>query len=513
MKFFSLSLTDDWAGLRRCPTSSARTAHSRRRAVALAKTPLVFWLVRPNMLAFRKQIVLWGSQSRLCEPLSSLLFTTTPWALWFGGIQKSHSKVASRVSAGESEQSEAAAIAAHPCRQQDNRQSLVLLAVNDVKGKFMFPFLILAAAGVTGITSAQSQTPLNGAQGDVPTGYSSIQSDGTVSQQSTVQTANTEPDIDALVEQEAKKPLNAVEQKRAKAAKDLADVISGRMDFPAVNNAPIENVALPRAVNQFQQAWEHSSPDQGVYVTQVCPNCIYRMQTRELMVSTIQLPKLEKIAGFDLGDQSTFSAERRNDYTLAIQPLAYNVDTNLNIYTESGMVYPFYVRSLPFQSNLIPDLLVRIEDNGLVPGKFGLKTLHDVSEVMEKVIPEQIQEKVTVSEVLENLKTPEQTEEDFVRTIEFDPASLMGFDGYQVFGSADRKLRPKIVFRDKAFTYIQWDDWDNFDQLTAYVVKHGIDTLVNTRVRGRTLIIESTADLISLKNRDSYLCLRWKGMV
>ncbi len=398
-------------------------------------------------------------------------------------------------------------VAAVPRPRGDAVHSTAVVSDKDnqiLKGKFMFPFLILAAVGATGISTAQSQTPLNGDRGDEPTGYSS-----------TVQTAEAEPNIDETLKQEQKKagkPLNAAEQKRAEAARELAEVISSRMDFAVSNNPVTENVPLPRAVNQFQRAWEQSSPEDGVYVTQICANCIYRMQTRELMVSTIQLPKLEKIAGFDLGDQSTFSAERRNDYTLAIQPLAYNVDTNLNIYTESGMVYPFYVRSLPFQSNLIPDLLVRIEDNGLVPGKFGLKTLHDVSEVMEKVIPEQVQEKVTVSEVLENLKTPEQSEEDFVRTIEFDPASLTGFNGYRVSGSADRRLRPKIVFRDKAFTYIQWDDWDNFDQLTAYVVKHGIDTLVNTRVRGRTLIVESTADMISLKNRDSYLCLKWKGV-
>ena len=360
----------------------------------------------------------------------------------------------------------------------------------------MWAFFFLATL-IQSSHASQAQTTLNGEVVDEPTGFSTVDDSAT---------QTTGPDIDAEIRSESvtgSRPLNAAEQKRAENARELAEVMAGRLD----TETPAGPGNVSRKVNQFQKAWETSSPEQGVYITPACSNCVYKMQTRELMVSTIQLPRIEKIAGYDLGDHSTFSAETRNDFTLAIKPLAYGVDTNLNVYTESGMVYPFYIRSLPFQSSLIPDLLVRIEDHGLVPGKFGVKTLEEIAQVIEGNVAKTVQ----VPEVLANFRTPEQTEEDFIRTIEFDPASLTGFDGYRVYGSSDRRLKPKIVFRDKAFTYVQWPDWDNTPQPTAYVVKDRIDTLVNTRVRGKTLIIESTADLISLKNGDSYICLQWKG--
>ena len=324
----------------------------------------------------------------------------------------------------------------------------------------------------------------------------------------------TEPDIDGTLATEAEAkitgalPLSPAEKARSVKARDLAAQMQSNIEAGTLE--VIEEVDVPRVprrFNQYQKAWEEREFTDGVYIGRACNDCIHAIQPRELMVTSIQLPAIEKIMSFDLGDRQAFNAVQRNDFTLALKPMVHGVDTNLNIYTESGRVYGFYVRSLPHNSNLIPDVVVKIEDDGLLPGRFGVKSMFDVQQVIEKTAPEKIQ----VSEVLENLRSDGETDEDFVRSIAFDPATLTGFEEYKVYGSADRSLMPKVVFRDDQFTYIQWEDWDSTRLPTAFAVRDGLDSLVNSRVRGKTYIIESIAPLISMKIGNSYLCLQWRG--
>ena len=253
--------------------------------------------------------------------------------------------------------------------------------------------------------------------------------------------------------------------------------------------------------HQFQRAWEKADQSAGVFEARYCPTCSYKMNLRELMVSTFEVPKGETITAFDLGDGTLFDAQRRTKSSLAIMAKAFGTDTNLNIYTDSGRTYPVYLRALDVQSKLLPDILFRVVDPSLQYTEVTPpETLHEVADLIDAPA------KINKLALLNALKPAEMTEADFVREIPFD-AGKITFQGFKISGSPDMKLKPDIVFRDDAFIFLYYAEPNTVPAFESYSVVDDYDELLGTTIHGRLYAIKALVPLVSLKSGNSYLCI------
>ncbi|WP_142850707.1 TrbG/VirB9 family P-type conjugative transfer protein [Telmatospirillum sp. J64-1] len=279
-------------------------------------------------------------------------------------------------------------------------------------------------------------------------------------------------------------------------------------------------LARPRTSGQIQEVWDASLAQDSVYETDMCGSCTYKIRTREHMVTLVELPRGEVIEAVDLGDKSGFSVRTRGERRLVVQPVGHGYDTSLVVYGKSGAVYSFYMRAEGFNSENIPDLLVRIQGSVLIdkdPAVAGIM-VNDRGNVGEadpapELPPMPVSFSGSVEKAIAGLKetNPGTPEGDFVAEAKFDPNALRGWGQYKLWGS-DNSLRPETVFRDDYVTYIRFGEkWKDIELPTAYVVVDGIDEVVNTRVEGQTYIIESTRPLITLKSGNSYLCIEYEG--
>jgi len=265
---------------------------------------------------------------------------------------------------------------------------------------------------------------------------------------------------------------------------------------------------------QVQEAWDAADKKDGVFLYQYCRNCTYKAVLREHMVTVIEFPNGETIDKADVGDSAAFQVEIRGPNRLAVKPSGFGVDTNLIVYGKSGAIYPVYMRAESFNSKNLPDLLVRIEgtipEKGTWPDVIGeAKEAASSGIEASEILPLQ-------ADAVAGLKKPDplRAEGDFVQEAPFDPDKLRGWGDYKLWsgGTNGADLKPETVFRDDYFTYIRFGEaWKDIELPTAYVVVDGIDELVNTRVQGRTFIVESTQKLISLKSGESFLCIEYEG--
>ena len=282
--------------------------------------------------------------------------------------------------------------------------------------------------------------------------------------------------------------------------------------FPAMARAGVGG--------QVQDAWNESAPREGVQSFRLCEDCVYKVRVREFMSTTIMLPEDTEIASADLGDSAGFQVKVKAANMIAVRPASYGLDTNLNVYSKSGAVYPFYLRAESFNSKNVPDLVVKIVGREKPPAiegpasdvvsPVGKGTAVGDEERRGKEGDAKPKESNKAAAAVEALTNPKPAAGDFVRAVPFDPSKLHGWKDYKLWG--DDTLRPETVFRDGQFTYIQYGaKWDALELPTAYVVIDGIDELVNSRVQGTTFIVESVSPLITLKSGQKFLCVQYTG--
>ncbi len=273
--------------------------------------------------------------------------------------------------------------------------------------------------------------------------------------------------------------------------KQITPLANSPSDYPTLHQPG----RISPETGQIQRAWDDAETEAGVANYRMCNNCIYRVRTRELMVTTVVLPAEMNILQIDIGDAVGFEIEPRGQNMIVIRPDGFGTDTNMNVYTDVGTL-SFYLRSEGFDSDHIPDLLVKIHGNDQLPkGVTSRNIRQDIQSEESSIGAPQLNEFGDVSDAGD---------------LSFDPSSLRGWGDYKLKGS--KALRPETVFRDDYFTYIHFGDkWIDLELPVAFVVIDGIDETVNTRVQGKTLIIESTARLISLKSGESYICIEYEG--
>lgn len=371
----------------------------------------------------------------------------------------------------------------------------------------------LASALLLSASPAGAQTPFGKSRAAVPTtppGRTSMQAPSQVPARQTVPVTSqgTVPPQAATEAPTVPVPASVIKQAQSQ--------LEG--NFPAMARAGVGG--------QVQDAWNDAGPREGVQTFRLCADCVYKVRLREFMVTTIVLPDDTEIVTADLGDTIGFQVKVKSANMIAVRPASYGLDTNLNVYSKSGAVYPLYLRAEGFNSRNVPDVLVKIIGRETPPkiesvasemgaaddnkrsddGKEGEKG-KGPQDGMAKG-PDKPADKVAAA--VDALTNPKAKDGDFVRSVPFDPAKLHGWRDYKLWG--DDTLRPETVFRDGQFTYIQYgDQWDALELPTAYVVIDDIDELVNTRVQGSTLIVESVSALISLKSGKKFLCVQYTG--
>lgn len=265
---------------------------------------------------------------------------------------------------------------------------------------------------------------------------------------------------------------------------------------------------------QIQEVWNDSEPRDGVHTFRRCEDCVYKVRLREFMVTTIILPEDAEIVSADLGDTTGFQVKVKSANVLAVRPATYGIDTDLNVYTRNGAVYPVYLRAESFNSKNVPDLVAKIVGREKPAPIEGPETAigSDAAKAGDERQGKEGETKADGKAVtaVEGLTNPKPPAGDFVRAIPFDPSKLHGWKDYKLWGNDE--LRPETVFRDDQFTYIQYGrKWDALELPTAYVVIDGIDELVNSRVQGTTFIVESVNPLISLKSGQKFMCIQYMG--
>ncbi|CAA7619313.1 TrbG/VirB9 family P-type conjugative transfer protein [Magnetospirillum sp. UT-4] len=254
------------------------------------------------------------------------------------------------------------------------------------------------------------------------------------------------------------------------------------------------DMTRPGAGGQVQDAWNDSDARKGVYVQRLCEDCVYKVRTREFMTTTVILPEDAVITSADPGDAVGFQVKVKSSNKLAVRPTAWGIDTNLNVYTRSGAVYPFYIRAETVNSLNVPDLVVRIAGRERPEAVAGIGEDHD----KEKAKPD------------DGKPLAKGAKRDFVRHVPVDPAKFHGWGDYKLWG--DESLKPETVWRDDFFTYIRYGGkWDGMELSAGYVTIDGIDELVNSHVEGSVFVVESTSPLITLKNGKKYLCIQYTG--
>ncbi len=302
-------------------------------------------------------------------------------------------------------------------------------------------------------------------------------------------------------------PVMPVSNSVVKQAKDQINGDFGYMDRASVGG-------------QIQSVWNDTIPSEGVFEYNLCEACVYKVRVREFMVTSVVLPKGVKIHSFDVGDSAKFQVKKRADNILAIQPAGGGLDTSMQVYTKSGEVFPFYLRAESFNSKNVPDLVVKIKTTGLQDHPVISTKSISQGDTDETLAPMSIlpDEKSDALEGMVSQLAPYGGDKgpsggattDFIKSATFDPDKLHGWGDYKLWG--DEKLRPVSVFRDDHFTYIQFGDkWTDIELPTAYVVIDEIDELVNTRIQGRTYIVENTSELITLKSGKSFMCIQYGG--
>jgi len=287
------------------------------------------------------------------------------------------------------------------------------------------------------------------------------------------------------------------------------------------SNGEFTSMRRSEVGGQVQEAWDDAEATDGVHRTPFCGACTYKVRLREHMVTAIELPYGETIERIDNGDKPNFEVFQRGPRLIAVKPLGMGVDTNLIVYGNTGNLYPLYLRAESFNSINVPDQVFRIE--GAVTSQEievgGITPLAPASmdspqgDGASGAPPLSIDEKSAAVDGL-NTPAPNRAEGDYVQEAPFDPDKLRGWGEYKLWagGPDGEGLRPETVFRDDYFTYIRFGDkWKDIELPTAYVVVDGIDELVNTRVQGRTYIIESTQRLITLKSGKSFMCIEYGG--
>jgi ComB9 competence protein len=256
-------------------------------------------------------------------------------------------------------------------------------------------------------------------------------------------------------------------------------------------------------LGQIQHAWDNAEAKAGVYSVDYAADKIVRIRVRQFMPTTIVFPSWETFSTDPLlGDSFAFEAGWAAANKLAVRAKQIGSDTAITLFGDSGNVYAFYVRAEGANSVNVPDLIVYV--HAAMPMSVISRMVKQAAQ-SEKA-PSDIEKPVPVASQPGKNVTGELSP-DFVKGMGFDPAKLR----FDFSMSGDRSIAPARVFTDGIFTFFDFGErWDTSDLPAVYRVVDGVDTPVNTRVKGTMLVAESSG-AFTLRNGQRTVCVRPEG--
>jgi type IV secretory pathway VirB9-like protein len=233
-----------------------------------------------------------------------------------------------------------------------------------------------------------------------------------------------------------------------------------------VDTGGLMDIKVPEAVNlrSTQEKFFHIEGKETIKTHKWSRDKLIKINTRMFMESMIVLPEDERIVTIYSGDKRFFRFSRPENfpYMLAIQPTEEGIDTSLQVISESGRIYLFYVRSLPIKTKTTPDLLVYVDADN-VGGRVdisGSKTTSIASSLNQK---------------------------DYLHSLGVGK-KVNG--NYKINGS--EVIAPQAVYDDGKWTYFDFRNIpSSMDRPAVYKITDKKQTLVNTRRMDGHIIAET----------------------
>lgn len=234
----------------------------------------------------------------------------------------------------------------------------------------------------------------------------------------------------------------------------------------------------PFSVGAVQKGWDQADLDSRIKEIGWLPNKVMRITTRDFMSTTIKLPEWETVVHFESGEDGNFSLKKVSPNILTLRSVYAGCDTNLTVIGKTGNVYTFYVRSVSFQDQQLPDLVYYVHT--------------DIGKDKKDIRKTSIEER-------EHLESKDD--------IPFNPSNLK----FNYLMSGSKEIAPQTVYDDGLFTWLEYGDrWNSEDLPTVYLLKDEVESPVNTRIEGTKVVIEAVGNFV-LKSGEKRVCIFAEG--
>jgi len=284
-------------------------------------------------------------------------------------------------------------------------------------------------------------------------------------------------------------------------ARDVIDSVSASPDVEdeAKGKYPPLQREESLPLGQIQRAWDKAPASEGIYHLEFSPDRIAKIRVRQFMPVTIVFPEWETLSSDpEAGDSFVFSVQRAGTNKLVVRAKFVGADATITVIGDSGTVYPFYVRAEGANSVNVPDVVVYLHAAPPLAGVVMASNTRDAKDG-KPAAPASLKPAVGNGREVTGEKAP-----DFVKPIAFNPDKL-SFD-FNMAG--DRSIAPQRVFSDGVFTWFDYGvKWDRDDLPAVYRVVDGVDTPVNTRIKG-TMLVAEAAGAFTLRNGQRVVCVR-----
>lgn len=289
---------------------------------------------------------------------------------------------------------------------------------------------------------------------------------------------------------------------------------------PSSSPAP-RGIQPGKSLGLEQTAWQdptkHMSKRQsrpGFIRYQWRPDDIMQINVREGLVSVVKFPSNEDIVQVISSDPATFEAMiSPNKRSFLIRSVYAGVDGNVIAYGSSGNVYNFYIRSLVFNANLLPDATVEIAVGGMAAttGETVTSQVEAISGSTGSTGSAAGYKGVFTPAADRAVAHFQAGGREYARGAPIDPANMRANITIKAPTPSDAAIAPVRAWHDGKFTYL--DFGPNASSMVqwpvAALVIQGVESPVGTRVTGKDrsmMVVEAVGNIV-LRNGQYMVCL------
>jgi type IV secretory pathway VirB9-like protein len=291
------------------------------------------------------------------------------------------------------------------------------------------------------------------------------------------------------------------------------------LDMPsqvtAQGTSRIATAVASKPLGLEQKAWldpnKHKSPRQtrpGFVKISWRPDDVMEVNAREGLLSVIKFPRQEEVVQVMSSDPGSFETSTApNKRSVAIRAIYPGVDGNLIVYGSSGNVYNFYLRSLPFNADRLPDTTVEVVVGGMEAGTG--ETLASTAPVS---MPYTNYKDLYEPAVNKATAYFDAGGREYARGAPVNPGDMRNNISIEARSQDDAVIAPIRAWHDGRFTYLDFgpNAYSMTEWPVAALVIQGVESPVGTRVAGkdRSMMVIEAIGNITLRNGGRLVCLR-----